>query len=128
MKITFDDPIETPSEDMLSISLTEGAARRIGKILDKKEHADKKYLRVKVEGGGCSGFSYQFKLVSEKDPSDISIQNENVDGVEVLIDMVSFNYLKGSTLDFEDTLEAAQFVIKNPNAKSSCGCGNSFSL
>lgn len=129
IKITFDDAPDIEAEDILSIHLSKRAAERIDEILQKENLTDH-VLRVRVEGGGCSGFSYKFKLVKndEKDPSDIVISHPDVPHIEVVIDMMSFNYIKGSTIDFEETLEASQFVINNPNASSSCGCGNSFSL
>lgn len=130
VKIAFDEPAPIETEDMLSIRLTKRAAERIAEILEAEKMTGTHVLRVIVEGGGCSGFSYKFKLVeqNEKDVSDIVISNDEVEGIEVLIDMMSFNYLKGSTIEFEETIEASQFVINNPNASSSCGCGNSFSL
>jgi iron-sulfur cluster insertion protein len=135
VKISFDiaeEPIkttETPSEDAASniLILTKNAAKRILEIMHKKEEENLK-LRLSVQGGGCSGFSYNFKLSSDKTPSDISIKNDAYPEAEVIIDVMSFGYLKGSTIDFEETLEASQFIVNNPNATASCGCGSSFSL
>jgi iron-sulfur cluster assembly accessory protein len=108
---------------MSSFSVTENAAMRIGFILAKE--ADKSALRVSVEGGGCSGFSYKFDLVSAQEPDDIVIATQ---GATVLVDPVSLEYMDGSELDFIDNLMGQSFQIKNPLATASCGCGTSFSL
>ena len=126
MKINFDPPAPPSSEK--SLELTERAALRIKKIMEKPENEGAKFLKVSVSGGGCGGYSYKFKLVTEHDPSDVVISNPQVAGVYMVVDLASLEYLQGSTVDYEETLEASQFVIHNPNAKTSCGCGNSFSL
>ena len=82
-------------------------------------------LRVAVEGGGCSGFQYQFELVDRAEPDDLTIER---DGAAALVDVVSLALLKGSEIDFVDELAGAEFRVRNPNAKSSCGCGVSFSI
>lgn len=82
-------------------------------------------LRVAVDGGGCSGFQYRFELVEAADPDDIRI---SADGQAALVDPVSLPFLKGSEIAFVDDLAGAQFVVRNPNAASSCGCGVSFSI
>ena len=81
-------------------------------------------LRVYVSGGGCSGFQYGFAFEESSGNEDIVIDNQ---GVRVLIDPVSLQYLTGAEVDFQDGLEGSRFIIKNPNAKSTCGCGSSFS-
>lgn len=126
VKITFDDVTED-SSNIPSLRLTENAAKRI-KAIVTKDGREGLFLRVAVNGGGCSGFSYIFKLDVEKSPDDISITNEAFPDIEMVIDIASMDYLKGSTVDFEETLEASQFIVKNPNAKSNCGCGSSFSI
>ena len=108
---------------MSSFSVTENAAKRIGFILGKE--ASKTALRVSVEGGGCSGFSYKFDLVSTQEPDDIVIARQ---GATVLADPVSLEYMDGSELDFIDNLMGQSFQVKNPLATASCGCGTSFSL
>ena len=82
-------------------------------------------LRVSVEGGGCSGFSYKFDLVEQPEADDIVIERS---GATILIDPVSVPYIQGSEPDFVDDLIGASFKVKNPNATASCGCGTSFSL
>ena len=82
-------------------------------------------LRVAVEGGGCSGFQYQFDLVDAANQDDIRVER---DGSAALVDEMSLVLLKGSEIDFVDELAGAEFRIRNPNAKSSCGCGVSFSI
>ena len=82
-------------------------------------------LRVFVTGGGCSGFQYGFKLDDEQDTEDTKISN---DGVSVVIDSLSMQYIYGSTLDYTEDLEGSKFIIQNPNAVTTCGCGSSFSI
>ena len=82
-------------------------------------------LRVAVDGGGCSGFQYRFELVEAAEDDDLRIER---DGQAVVIDPVSIPFLKGSEIAFVDELAGAQFVVRNPNAASSCGCGVSFSI
>lgn len=82
-------------------------------------------LRVFIEGGGCSGFKYGFALDKQPNPDDTVIQKE---AVTVLIDCMSMQYLHGSEIDYQETLQASQFVVKNPHAKTTCGCGSSFSI
>ena len=108
---------------MKGVELTEAAARRINKIIAKE--ADKEALRVSVEGGGCSGFSYKFDLVGGRNTDDTAIEK---DGATVLIDEMSLIYMGGSVIDFVDDLIGQSFQIRNPNATASCGCGTSFSL
>ena len=105
------------------LTLSPSAAQRIRDIGQSEGHPV--MLRVAVEGGGCSGFQYLFDLVSEAEPDDLRIEGE---GAAALVDNVSLALLKGSVIDFVDELAGAEFRIRNPNAKSSCGCGVSFSI
>jgi iron-sulfur cluster assembly accessory protein len=82
-------------------------------------------LRVAVEGGGCSGFQYRFDLVCDAEPEDIRIEHA---GQAALVDDVSVAFLTGSQIDFVDELAGSEFKVRNPNARSSCGCGVSFSV
>ena len=106
-----------------AITLSPSAASRIRQIAEREGRPV--MLRVAVEGGGCSGFQYQLDLVEEAQPGDLRIER---DGAAAVIDEVSMVLLKGSEIDFVDELAGAEFKVRNPNAKSSCGCGVSFSI
>jgi len=106
-----------------AITLSQSAAGRIRQIAEREGRP--LMLRVAVEGGGCSGFQYQLDLVDEAQPGDLKIER---DGAAAVIDEVSMVLLKGSEIDFVDELAGAEFKVRNPNAKSSCGCGVSFSI
>lgn len=106
-----------------AITLSESAAKRIAQIVAAEE--GKQSLRVSVEGGGCSGFSYKFDLDGEPNQDDLVIARDNA---KVLIDSMSVIYMEGSEIDFVDNLLGQSFQIKNPNAVASCGCGTSFSI
>ena len=105
------------------VVVSPAAARRVAKILSSEP--DMNALRVSVEGGGCSGFSYKFDLTDTTQDDDIVLEAE---GAKVLIDPVSIMYMGGSIIDFVDDLMGQSFQIRNPNATASCGCGTSFSL
>lgn len=106
-----------------SVSLSASAAKRINAILAGQVDAD--FLRVSVEGGGCSGFSYKFDFGRSVTDDDLLIER---DGAKVAIDSMSLPFLEGSEIDFVDELIGAAFKIHNPNATASCGCGTSFSI
>jgi iron-sulfur cluster assembly accessory protein len=106
-----------------NVTLSDSAAKRIAEIV--AADTGKQALRVSVEGGGCSGFSYKFDLVDAPDADDVVIENGNA---KVLIDSMSLIYMVGSEIDFVDNLLGQSFQIKNPNAVASCGCGTSFSI
>ncbi len=105
------------------VTLSSSAARRIHDIGVREGRP--LMLRVAVEGGGCSGFQYLFDLVDEAQSDDLRIELE---GSSALVDEMSLAFLKGSVIDYIDELAGAEFKIRNPNAKSSCGCGVSFSI
>ena len=105
------------------VTLSEAAARRIADILSKEN--DKSALRVSVEGGGCSGFSYKFDLAGQPDDDDLVLERGDA---RVLIDSLSLVYMGGSEIDFVDNLMGQSFQINNPNAVASCGCGTSFTI
>jgi iron-sulfur cluster assembly accessory protein len=109
--------------DAAAISVTERAFRRIARIAAGEPAGTA--LRVSVSGGGCSGFQYGFDLTAAREADDLILEQ---DGATVLIDPVSVEYMKGSVIDFVDSLMGQSFQIKNPNATASCGCGTSFSL
>ena len=99
------------------------AANRIREIM--AQEAGQNALRISVEGGGCSGFRYDFEIVAGRTTDDLVIEK---DGARVAIDPVSVPYMAGSEIDYVDDLIGASFKIENPNATASCGCGTSFSL
>jgi iron-sulfur cluster insertion protein len=105
-----------------TISTTNNAVKRIKSVIDSSKDSN---FRVYVTGGGCSGFQYGFKF-----DSDIAFDDDviNCGDFSLLIDSMSYPYLYGSTLDFVEDLSGAKFVIKNPNAKTTCGCGESFTV
>ncbi|MFB3058612.1 MAG: iron-sulfur cluster insertion protein ErpA [Gammaproteobacteria bacterium] len=106
------------------LDFSDNAARKVKKLIEE-EGNQKLKLRVSVYGGGCSGFQYSFSLDEESKDGDKTIKNM---GVSLVIDPMSYQYLAGSEVDFTDQLEGAMFVVKNPNATSTCGCGASFSV
>jgi iron-sulfur cluster insertion protein len=106
-----------------AVTLSQAAARRLKAIAEREGRP--LMLRVAVDGGGCSGFQYRFDLVEEAEADDLKVER---DGAAALVDLVSLDLLRGAEIDFADELAAAEFRVKNPNAKSSCGCGVSFSL
>ncbi|RPD36865.1 iron-sulfur cluster insertion protein ErpA [Candidatus Liberibacter solanacearum] len=105
------------------INITDAAAKQIKTILESEY--DKKALRISIEGGGCSGFSYKFELESNKCEDDVVFEKN---GSQIFIDKISLSYIANSEIDFVDTLLSKSFQIRNPNAISSCGCGTSFSM
>jgi iron-sulfur cluster assembly accessory protein len=107
-----------------TVVVSDAAAKRIAAILDAGG-PDARALRVSVEGGGCSGFSYKYDLTAASEPDDLVIDR---DGARVLIDPMSLTFMEGSVLDFVDDLMGQSFQIRNPNAVASCGCGTSFSV
>lgn len=107
-----------------ALTVTERAAKRIAQLQAQPDHKGL-MLRLAVEGGGCSGFAYGFSFDDEIRGDDFVVER---DGVKVLVDEVSLDYLRGSEIDYVDEMVGAAFTVKNPNAASSCGCGNSFSV
>lgn len=105
------------------IVFTDSAANKVKNLIDEEGNPELK-LRVFVSGGGCSGFQYGFTF-DEAQNADDTVMVKN--GVTLLVDSMSFQYLVGAEIDYSEGLEGAQFVIKNPNATTTCGCGSSFS-
>jgi len=110
-----------PSTD--SLVFTDAAARKVGELIREEGNPNLK-LRVFVSGGGCSGFQYGFTFDEKIEEGDAEFPNQ---GVMLLVDPLSFQYLAGAEIDYREDLEGAQFVIRNPNAATTCGCGSSFS-
>src|SRR5277367_7156061 len=113
---------EAPAAADSLLVFTDAAARKVSELI-AGEGNPKLMLRVFVQGGGCSGLQYGFEFDEEIQDGDTCIENQ---GVKLLIDPMSFQYLGGAEIDFRDNLEGAQFVIRNPSAKTTCGCGSSF--
>jgi iron-sulfur cluster insertion protein len=105
-------------------TVTESAASKIKKIIDEEDPNLK--LRIFVQGGGCSGFKYGFSL-EELPPADDDFAFEK-DGIQVVIDSMSMQYMNDAEIDYEETLLGAEFKIKNPNVSATCGCGSSFTV
>ena len=116
------DVLDTVGER--SVGVSESAAKRIA-ALKVQEDAGDAFLRIAVSGGGCSGFQYGISFDGQRNPDDFVFER---DGVGVVIDDVSLDLLNGAEVDFIEDLMGASFQIRNPNAASSCGCGNSFSI
>ena len=108
---------------MKGVDVTDAAAKRVAKIVASEP--GKTALRVSVEGGGCSGFSYKFDLTDARNDDDVAIEKL---GATILVDEISLIYMTGSVIDFVDDLMGQSFQIRNPNAVASCGCGTSFSV
>jgi iron-sulfur cluster insertion protein len=106
------------------VNFTAAAAGKVRELLEDEPDRDQK-LRVFVTGGGCSGFQYGFKFEKDVEEGDTQVER---DGVTLLVDPMSVQYLLGAEIDYKESVEGAQFVIRNPNATTTCGCGNSFSV
>lgn len=106
------------------IDITESAIKRLSTLLKDEEDKNTKLI-IYITGGGCSGFQYGFTFDSNKSDDDLIIEKESV---SIIVDPMSMQYLIGSVLDFQEGLEGSRFVIKNPNAKTTCGCGSSFGI
>jgi len=109
---------------MTSMSFTEAAACKV-KLLIGEEQNENLKLRVFVTGGGCSGFEYGFTFDEDKEDDDSAIEKN---GVTLLIDPLSYQYLAGAEIDFREDLQGSRFIVTNPSASATCGCGNSFSI
>ena len=113
----------TPSVPPVTLIFTDAAASKVKSLIEEEKNDNLK-LRVFVSGGGCSGFQYGFTFDENLQDGDTAVEN---DGVTLLVDPMSYQYLMGAEIDYSEGLEGAQFVIRNPNAQTTCGCGSSFS-
>lgn len=123
---SIDEPAGNPHLVVMSetsFSVSDSAAKRIAFLASKE--AKPVMMRVAVLGGGCSGFQYNFSFEEQRNDDDLVIERN---GASVLVDATSLELLKGSELDYVEEMVGAAFQVKNPNATSSCGCGNSFSV
>jgi iron-sulfur cluster insertion protein len=107
-----------------TLIFTDAAAAKVGELIREEDNPNLK-LRVFVQGGGCSGFQYGFTFDENVEEGDTQIENQ---GVTLVIDPMSIQYLAGAEIDYREDIEGAQFVIRNPNATTTCGCGASFSV
>ena len=107
-----------------AVAFSEKAAHKVGELVLRQGRTSP-LLRVYIEGGGCSGFQYGFTFEDLADEDDVVIERE---GAKLLIDPMSFQYLMGSEIDYKEDLQGSRFVISNPNASTTCGCGMSFSI
>lgn len=117
------DTKTTNTEADIALVFTDSAAEKVKSLIAEEGNPELK-LRVFVTGGGCSGFQYGFTFEEEVSEDDFRVDKA---GVTLLIDSMSYQYLNGAEIDYKEGLNGAQFVIKNPNAQTTCGCGNSFS-
>ncbi len=118
------DTQATPSyHDAAALAVTAAAAAKVGELVREEGNPELK-LRVYITGGGCSGFQYGFAFEDELAEDDLKVESG---GITVLVDPLSLQYLHGAEIDYSESLSGAQFVIRNPNAKTTCGCGSSFS-
>lgn len=117
--------MSTPAIELPTpLVFTDAAAHKVKELI-AQENNPNLMLRVFVQGGGCSGFQYGFTFDESISEGDMEVEK---DGVKLLIDPMSFQYLMGSEIDYSEGLEGAQFVIRNPNATTTCGCGSSFNV
>ena len=112
----------TADNELAPVVLTDSAAAKVKALMDEAANGAA-MLRVYIQGGGCSGFEYGFGFEGEANEDDTVIDNA---GVKLLIDPLSFQYLVGAAIDYVEDLQGARFVVSNPNATTTCGCGSSF--
>jgi len=106
------------------VVFTDAAANKVGELIREEDNPDL-MLRVFISGGGCSGFQYGFTFDEAVEDGDSRVENQ---GVTLLVDPMSVQYLMGAEIDYKEDLQGAQFIIRNPNAQTTCGCGSSFSV
>ena len=112
------------TEISIPLTFTDAAAQKVKSLITEEENPALK-LRVYITGGGCSGFQYGFTFDEKVNEGDLTVENA---GVQLVIDPMSLQYLIGGTIDYNEGLEGSRFVVNNPNASSTCGCGSSFSI
>ena len=112
------------TEISVPLTFTDAAAQKVKSLITEEENPALK-LRVYITGGGCSGFQYGFTFDEKVNEGDLTVENA---GVQLVVDPMSLQYLIGGTIDYTEGLEGSRFVVNNPNASSTCGCGSSFSI
>ena len=118
------ETVDLQAPPPVPLVFTDSAAAKVKDLLAEEGNPELK-LRVFVQGGGCSGFQYGFEFDENRAEDDLAVQTS---GVTLLVDPLSLQYLMGAEVDYTESLTGAQFVIRNPNAKTTCGCGSSFSM
>ena len=118
------NPSNTAFSAAPSLIFSNSAALKVKELIEEEKNEALK-LRVYITGGGCSGFQYGFTFDENMEEGDTAVENE---GVQLLVDPMSFQYLMGAEIDYQDDLEGARFIIRNPNAQTTCGCGSSFNV
>ena len=122
--MTEQTPVVGAPSAPMPIVFTDAAAQKVAQLIQEEDNPDL-MLRVFISGGGCSGFQYGFTFDDAVEDGDSSIENQ---GVTLLVDPMSVQYLMGAEIDYKEDLQGAQFVIRNPNASTTCGCGSSFTV
>jgi iron-sulfur cluster insertion protein len=117
-------PVIGSSAAPAPLVFTDAAAQKVHELIQEEDNPEL-MLRVFVSGGGCSGFQYGFTFDEKQEDGDSSVENK---GVTLIVDPMSVQYLMGAEIDFKDDLQGAQFIIRNPNATTTCGCGSSFTV
>lgn len=112
------------NEISVPLTFTDAAANKVKSLIEGEENPNLR-LRVYITGGGCSGFQYGFTFDDQVNDGDLTVENQNVG---LVVDPMSLQYLIGATVDYVEGLEGSRFVVQNPNASSTCGCGSSFSI
>jgi iron-sulfur cluster insertion protein len=115
---------ETATPMTVDVAFSDAAAKKVKSLIEEENNPNLK-LRIYISGGGCSGFQYGFSFDEKVGEGDVTIQNGDV---TLVIDPMSYQYLIGAEVDYTEGLEGAQFVVNNPNATTTCGCGSSFSV
>lgn len=108
----------------VDVTFSDAAAKKVKSLIEEENNSNLN-LRIYISGGGCSGFQYGFSFDEKVGDGDVTVEN---DGVTLVIDPMSYQYLMGAEVDYTEGLEGAQFVVNNPNATTTCGCGSSFSV
>ena len=119
-----DNPVTGGNAAPPPIVFTDAAASKVGELIREEDNPNL-MLRVFISGGGCSGFQYGFTFDETMEDGDSQVENQ---GVKLVVDPMSVQYLMGAEIDYKEDLQGAQFIIRNPNAQTTCGCGSSFSV
>lgn len=122
--MNIDRPVIGSATAPPPLVFTDAAAKKVSELIQEEDNSDL-MLRVFITGGGCSGFQYGFTFDEKREEGDSSVENQ---GVMLVVDPMSVQYLIGAEVDYKEDLQGAQFIIRNPNASTTCGCGSSFTV